>query len=189
MFRNFVMFRHFSRRLYSKKITDEPQKANIKYKYQRLKKLCQNGNSFQYPHQFQPNTSIEGFLDKFMYLDRGQSLESENGIQVTGRIHSIREIGKSLYFIDLHQNEFRLQIKAVKKMYQGDFLQEITTLARGDIIGVENGHPTKTKVSCICYMRCRKIYNLLKWSQKYHEIFTIFVTYKIINNSMFPLPF
>ena len=86
-----------------------------------------------------------------MHLDRGQSLESENGIQVTGRIHSIREIGKSLYFIDLHQNEFRLQIKAVKKMYQGDFSQEITTLARGDIIGVENGHPTKTKVSCcIC---------------------------------------
>ena len=32
------------------------------------------------------------------------------------------------------------------------------------------------------------IYNLLKWSQKYHEIFTIFVTYKIINNGLYMRP-
>ena len=123
---------------------DEPVKANAAFKQERLAKL---GGDFQYVHKFDVNTTIESFLDKYMYLDRGQSLEQEGGICVAGRVHSIREMGKNLLFLDLHQNEYRVQIKVSKAAY-GDkeqFLDDMSKVSRGDVVGVSNGYPTKTK--------------------------------------------
>ena len=110
----------------------EPIKSNLIYKKERENKFQK---SITYPHGFKVNSDIETFLDKYMYLDRGASLENENGINIAGRIHSIREMGKNLFFIDLHQNEFRIQVKAHKNHYQGDFRDIIPKLANGDIIG------------------------------------------------------
>ena len=59
--------RQMSRRFYSVKWTRELEKANAGYKLERLKKI---GPKVSYPHQFKPNTTIEAFLDKYMYLDR-----------------------------------------------------------------------------------------------------------------------
>ena len=111
---------------------DEPKKINLAYKKERQNKFQ---NSIPYPHGFKVNSDIESFLDKYMYLDRGASLQNENGINMAGRVHSIREMGKNLFFIDLHQNEFRVQVKAHKNHYQGDFRDTIPKLATGDIIG------------------------------------------------------
>lgn len=116
---------------------------NKQYQEQRLAKLKQDGG-LTYPHKFQGTSSLENFLDSFMFLERGQSLETE-GVSVSGRIHSIREVGKNLLFIDLHQNEFRLQIKADKRAYRGDFHPDLSKLQRGDVIGVIDGYPSKTK--------------------------------------------
>ena len=138
------LVRNISSRRYSSKSTDEPKKINLEYKLERLKTLEKQGK-FHYPHQFKPNTSIESFLDKYMYLDRGQSLQSDNGIQMCGRIHSIREMGKNLLFIDLHQSEFRVQVKAIKNNYEDNFHEDVLKLARGDVIGITDGHPSKTK--------------------------------------------
>ena len=51
------------------------------------------------------------------------------------RVHSIREMGKNLVFLDLHQSEFRVQVKAHKNHYQGDFRETLSKIAAGDIIG------------------------------------------------------
>ena len=111
---------------------DEPKKANFAYKKERKNKFQ---NSITYPHGFKVNSDIETFLDKYMYLDRGQSLENETGINMAGRIHSIREMGKNLVFLDLHQSEFRVQVKAHKNHYEGDFKETVSKLMNGDIIG------------------------------------------------------
>jgi len=126
--------------------SDEPKKANLAYKNERRNKFQ---NSITYPHDFKVNSDIETFLDKYMYLDRGQSLENETGINMTGRIYSIREMGKNLVFLDMHKNEFRVQVKAHKNHYQGDFRETVSKLSNGDIIGILDGHPSKTRlVSC-----------------------------------------
>ena len=112
------------------------------YKKERLEKL----ENLNYAHSFKVNTNIETFLDKYMFLDRGQSLEEDDGIQIAGRVHSIRNMGKNLVFFDLHQADFRVQIKAHKNFYQSEnFLEEISKIGRGDIIGIFDGHPSKTK--------------------------------------------
>ena len=59
--------KQIGRRFYSVKWTRELQKANVAYKNEILKKI---GPNISYPHQFKPNTTIEAFLDKYMYLDR-----------------------------------------------------------------------------------------------------------------------
>ena len=75
------------RRYFISTAKDEPKKANLAYKKERQAKF---ENSITYPPGFKVNSDIETFLDKYMYLDRGQSLENEAGINMAGRIHSIR---------------------------------------------------------------------------------------------------
>ena len=77
----------FFRRYSISTAKDEPKKANLAYKKERQAKF---ENSITYPAGFKVNSDIETFLDKYMYLDRGQSLENEAGINMAGRIHSIR---------------------------------------------------------------------------------------------------
>ena len=93
MFRSHSVVRQLirsSKRLYSVKLRDESQKANRIYKKRRLQNLCQNEEKYPHvhfgKHQFKTNTSIEDFIDKYMYLERGQSLETDNNIQMTGRL-------------------------------------------------------------------------------------------------------
>jgi len=130
------------RRYFISTAKDEPKKANLAYKKERQGKF---ENAITYPAGFKVNSDIETFLDKYMYLDRGQSLENEAGINMAGRIHSIREMGKNLVFLDLHSSEFRVQVKAHKNNYKGDFSDAVSKLANGDVIGIIDGHPAKTK--------------------------------------------
>ena len=48
---------------------------------------------------------------------------------------NIREMGKNLVFLDLHSSEFRVQVKAHKNNYQGDFRDVVSKLVNGDVIG------------------------------------------------------
>merc|ERR1712012_237606 len=67
---------------------------------------------------------IETFLDTYMYLDRGASSD-DKGIDLTGRVHSIRQVSKNLVFLDVHQSDFRVQIKAQKDFYGDDFHEDM----------------------------------------------------------------
>ena len=44
-------------------------------------------------------------------------------------------MGKNLVFLDLHDSEFRVQVKAHKNNYKGDFSDAVSKLANGDVIG------------------------------------------------------
>lgn len=97
-------------------------------------------------YNFKSSLTVEAFLDKYVCLDRGQSLP-DHSESVCGRIYSIREAGKKLRFLDLHQNDFRLQIKADAKAFDNvdDYHRQICTLRTGDIVGILDGYPAKTK--------------------------------------------
>lgn len=50
---------------------------------------------------------------------------------------SIRQSGAKLIFIDLHEDNHKVQIFATAANYEGDFEQLSHTLKNGDIIGLE----------------------------------------------------
>jgi len=122
---------------------------------------------------------METFLDTYMYLDRGASSD-DTGIDMTGRVHSIRQVGKNLVFIDLHQSDFRVQIKAHKESYESDFHADLAKIQRGDVIACVNGFPNKTKVAStlsgkICFYASRILslksmpkINLHLWTSQRH---------------------
>ncbi len=132
-----------ARRQASHKARDESAKTNAALKKERLEKL---GHRPDYPNTFKATTNLENFLDNYMYLDRGQDEDTVKDT-VCGRIYSIREAGKNLRFIDLHQSDFRLQIKADRKHYDSDrdFHEDVSRLRRGDVVAICDGFPAKTK--------------------------------------------
>lgn len=138
---NFRRLFLFKPRLFHSAASDEPFKAHNQFKKERLEKL--QPQDLSYPNM-KPNMKMETFLDTYMYLDRGASSD-DTGIDMTGRVHSIRQVGKNLVFIDLHQSDFRVQIKAHKESYESDFHADLAKIQRGDVIACVNGFPNKTK--------------------------------------------
>lgn len=61
-------------------------------------------------------------------------------VGVTGRAMVVREGGSKLLFIDLIENDSKVQILCTADAYKGDFEYLKRSLRRGDIIGVI-GHP------------------------------------------------
>lgn len=57
---------------------------------------------------------------------------------------SVRAAGTKLIFIDLHGDDYKVQVFATAANYSGDFDSLHTSVKRGDIIGVE-GNPGRTK--------------------------------------------
>ena len=140
-FRPILCSRTWSKTTFHSSASDEPKKAQAAFKKERLEKL--KPQDLTYPNM-KPNIGIETFLDKYMYLDRGAD-SKDSGIHMTGRVHSIRQMGKNLVFLDLHQSDFRVQIKAHKDFYDGDFHGDLQNIHRGDIIACVDGFPSKTK--------------------------------------------
>ena len=95
--------------------------------------------------------SLSEFADLYSYLEANQH-EDGTIVKLCGRIESVRDYGKKLKFMDLRQNENRLQIKLKSDCYEGDgeggasedaFREDIDFVRRGDVVGVE-GHPLRT---------------------------------------------
>jgi len=67
---------------------------------------------------------VSEYLSKYVSLKPNEVLKDEV-VSLSGRVFSIRSAGKSLVFLDLHQNESKVQIKADVQYYTGDFFKEI----------------------------------------------------------------
>jgi len=119
---------------------------NTEYKESRLT-IFNSINKFNpWPHKFQTTLDIPEYIKKYSYLTNNE--KSEDIQNIAGRIMTIRKQSSNLLFIDIIQNQQKLQIVAIKKVYEPiddfDFSKLISVIKRGDIIGV-SGNPTRTK--------------------------------------------
>lgn len=98
-----------------------------------------------YPHKFNRDMTVPQFIEKYSQEDikDGTFLE-DKVVSLTGRIQNLRPSGAKLIFIDLTEDEKKIQVFANAANYIGDFEGLHKSLRRGDIIGIE-GNPGKTK--------------------------------------------
>ena len=123
----------------------KPQFENEKYMKLRFENLREQ-NKPLYPHKFETSMTVEDLVKKFDHLKPSEIIKYEI-VHVTGRIFSVRIAGRKLRFLDLHQNEARVQIKADVKEYNQEFEKferDFDVVRRGDIVGV-SGFPCRTK--------------------------------------------
>ena len=98
-----------------------------------------------YPHKFNRDFTIPHFKEKYdqVKMENGEFKDGEV-VSVTGRIMMLRPSGAKLIFIDLVEDQMKVQIFANASNYEGDFEFLHKTLKRGDLIGVK-GVPGRTK--------------------------------------------
>lgn len=98
-----------------------------------------------YPHKFNVELSLSGYIDKYNHLEDGARLE-DTLVNISGRIHAKRESGAKLIFYDIRAEDKKLQVMANAKLYKSpeEFEKINEKLKRGDIIGVR-GYPGKSK--------------------------------------------
>ena len=116
---------------------------NKKFMDMRLNEMRSFSSKNWYPHKFDYTMTVPEFVNKFSNIDTSDQFANHT-YRLCGRVNKIRKHGKKLSFIDINQNEGIVQIKASADAYNGDFKNDMMTLKRGDIIGVE-GSPTVTK--------------------------------------------
>lgn len=109
------------------------------------------GKDFPYPHKFKNTLSVSEFIEKYKeeYLakEKGTFSSDENDLNsVSGRIISIREVGKNLVFIDLRSGEAKVQIMGNSQSFSSkeEFYEVVSKIKRGDFIGV-TGYPGISK--------------------------------------------
>jgi len=109
-----------------------------------LESMRQDGKN-PYPHKFNRDMTIQQFREKFdqQKIENGVFVE-ENKLAITGRIMGLRSSGAKLIFIDLCEDNSKIQVFATAANYSEDFDLLHRTLRYGDIIGVE-GHVGRTK--------------------------------------------
>jgi lysyl-tRNA synthetase class 2 len=98
-----------------------------------------------YPHKFHRDLRIDQYVEKYGPC-KGCSVNGEfmpEVIALTGRVKFIRSAGKKLLFIDLFGDDAKVQIMATQQFYTDENWEALSTIRRGDIIGVA-GNPGRT---------------------------------------------
>ncbi|KAJ0401865.1 hypothetical protein P43SY_007799 [Pythium insidiosum] len=108
----------------------------------------------RYPHAFPISMTLREFQHKYADLP-AKARETEQPVNVAGRIVSIRASSKKLVFIDVQSDGARVQVLSELKHFEGsgdsadpeavqdEFVRFHEALRRGDIIGVR-GFPGKS---------------------------------------------
>jgi len=101
-----------------------------------------------YPHKFHVTVSVPNYIKKYKDIEAGVHLNDDIH-RLSGRVHNIRYAGKSLVFMDLHQETQSVQIMANESFYNHDpsneqFHDVLRRIGRGDILGI-TGHVAKAK--------------------------------------------
>lgn len=119
-----------------------------------------------YPHgkKFERSSSIFEIVEKFSKIEAGKKLDSEK-VKIAGRIRSIREHGK-LIFYDIEDFTARIQIVFDVKFLGEKNFKFLEKFNVGDFIGIE-GFVGKTKIG-----------ELSVWAERY----------ELLNKALRPLP-
>lgn len=110
----------------------------FEFRSRQIKELRNTHAPNPYPHKFHVSISNPQFLEKYAYLERGQTLPEEK-VSIAGRIHAKRESGSKLKFYVLHGDGVEVQLMSQLQDYHDANAYEADhdLLKRGDIVGVE----------------------------------------------------
>jgi lysyl-tRNA synthetase class 2 len=97
-----------------------------------------------YPHKFNRDMTVQQFREKFEDTKIETDSFIDQTVALAGRVMGLRSSGAKLIFIDLHEDNSKVQVFATAANYQGDFDKLHKSLKYGDIIGVV-GNPGRTK--------------------------------------------
>lgn len=109
----------------------------------KLDKRQQETGIKTYPHKFQTTSSVKEFCDRYAVLTPGQEIEADV-VSLAGRVMSKRESGSKLLFLDLIGEGEKIQVWLNASKLQAENQEVVSTINRGDIIGV-TGYPARTK--------------------------------------------
>ena len=128
---------------------NEDEKDPSKYTDIRKKMLqdLRNQGKEVYPHKFQKDMTLPQFRDQYESMDIKQgNFLTDKKVSVTGRIYNVRSQSAKLIFIDLMEDNAKVQVFATLNNYEDDFEVLHKIVRRGDIVGVE-GYPGRTNTN------------------------------------------
>jgi len=159
-------YRQLSRtmELDNKKATDEDQQYETELSFippdeEIFARRCQEISLLKdsgfnpYPYNFKIDEELPEFRTKYGDLQPGSRLPDVS-TAIAGRIISIRDSSKNLFFYDVHGQGGKVQVVANNREYRDtsrDFTSLTSTLQRGDVIGCR-GFPFKTRTGELSLM-------------------------------------
>lgn len=130
--------------------------TNDRVNYARRKEIIREAPATHYPtissvRSSAPVLRVPKFIESYSQIDftKYENKCHPDLVQVEGRVKTIRKAGRAMYFIDIVQDESKLQICASNKLLNGmsssDFSQIHSFIRKGDHIACF-GHPSTTNV-------------------------------------------
>lgn len=110
----------------------------------------------------EPILRVPEFVEKYKGFDFASFVDGKlpSVIQVEGKVKAIRRAGKAMYFIDIVQDDIKVQIcasnKLLKDMSRESFSQIHSFIRKGDHVTCM-GHPSTTNVGELTLKACRPI--------------------------------
>ena len=148
----------------------EEQSQVIKQRQQKAQDL-EDQNIPLYPNRYRPRVSLAELRKKFEPVPSEEFEKIEDVHVIAGRMMAKRDYGKSL-FIDIKDQNDRIQVYFRKNALPADQFQLIKKLDIGDIIGAA-GRMFKTRTGELTIMAETVelvTKSLLPLPEKYHEI-------------------
>jgi lysyl-tRNA synthetase class 2 len=117
---------------------DSNQTNEESYYTTRQNELVQmkNNNINPYPHKFQPTISVKECIEQYNYIEKNVRLDDKFE-SMAGRIISIRNMGKKIFFYTIQSDGHLFQYLAMIKDYESEaeFYKITSQIKRGDIVG------------------------------------------------------
>ncbi|VVB13447.1 unnamed protein product [Arabis nemorensis] len=92
-----------------------------------------------YPYKFSPSITISQYIDNYSSLSKGDHVEDDDQVSLFGRIISKRSSSSKLFFYDLLNDGFKVQVMADASksgLDEAEFARLHANVKHGDIIGV-----------------------------------------------------
>ncbi|WP_339022788.1 lysine--tRNA ligase [Spiroplasma endosymbiont of Crioceris asparagi] len=105
---------------------------------EKLQKLIDQNNDPYQEDKFERNINTKEIIEKFKNFDREQLEKNPSEIlKVAGRIRAFRQAGKKAAFVQIQDQEGKIQLYVRQDVLGDDVFANFVELDLGDIIGVE----------------------------------------------------
>lgn len=164
----------------------------------RRREQLSRGRPELYPAVFRPTHTMQEAADEFGPRLAHGAVEPGAGVRVCGRVGSVRQSGKGLYFVDLMSEGGSLQVKASGREYggggggdagggEGALPDDVGALRRGDWVGVE-GAPCRTKAGEMSILAKKVGFRVLSLVSRTEFRFFFLSQVTLLAPCLWPLP-